>query len=366
MRTVTNGCIGVLLGAALALAAVPGDAQRGEQVLREQKCLTCHTVGGGKGSAPDLGRRGSRAYTPSHMVSLMWNHAPRMWRAMESAGLGRPELSVEQSADLFAYFYSLRYFEAPGDGGRGKAVFQSKQCAGCHAVGNEAAKQGPPVDAWPAVENPVELARAMWNHAPQMLPKMKASGIAWPNMSGNEMTDLTVYLSSFSRTRGKAPAFAAAPAEDGKQVFDNRGCAGCHHGKLDLTTGLQAQKRTLASFSAGMWNHATKMLQMPPELSSQEMRALVGYLWSIQYFEEPGNAARGAAVFNKKGCAGCHDSGAAPKLAGRAFDSLSMASSLWKHGPAMLADIQKKNLKWPRFENNEMQDVIAYLNAGQK
>ncbi len=71
MRTVTNGCIGVLLGAALALAAVPGDAQRGEQVLREQKCLTCHTVGGGKGSAPDLGRVDPDSFGENKFWSLL-------------------------------------------------------------------------------------------------------------------------------------------------------------------------------------------------------------------------------------------------------------------------------------------------------
>jgi len=381
MRTVTFRCSGFrCLAAVAALAAglgpapsalggVPGDAGRGELVLREQKCLSCHTVGEGKrGTAPDLGRRGSRAYTPSLMVSLMWNHAPQMWTAMDRAGVARPNLTEQDSADLFAYFYSLRYFEAPGDGGRGKAVFHAKQCAVCHATGSETAKEGPAVETWPAVENPVELARAMWNHAPRMFPKMKERGMAWPTFNGTEMTDLTVYLSSLTRKRGSTPAFAAAPAEDGKVVFENRGCSGCHHGALDLTTGLQTQKRTFATFAAGMWNHAPKMLQMPPEIGSQEMRALVGYLWSNQYFEEPGKPARGGSLFKKKGCAGCHESGSAPNLAasGRKFDSLSMASSLWKHGPAMLAEIRKRNARWPRFANNEMQDVIAYLNSGQK
>ena len=358
-----------LLTAAIAAAGVPGDAQRGERVLRDQKCLSCHTAGGsGAGTAPDLGRRGSRTITPSSMVSLMWNHAPRMWTAMDRAGVARPNLSEQDSADLFAYFYSLRYFEAPGDGGRGKAIFQAKRCAACHATGNEAAKEGPSVETWPAVENPVELARAMWNHAPKMLPKMRERGMAWPTITGAEMTDLTVYFSSLTRKRGTAASFAAAPAEDGKAVFENRGCSGCHHGDLDLTAGLRTQRRTFATFAAGMWNHAPKMLQMPPEIRPEEMRALVGYLWANQYFEGPGNASRGEKLFARKGCAGCHGSGSAPNLltSGRTFDTLSMASSLWKHGPSMLAEIQKQKLRWPRFENNEMQDVIAYLNSGRK
>jgi mono/diheme cytochrome c family protein len=358
-----------LLSTTWAAAGVPGDAQRGEQVLRDQKCLTCHTAGGsGSGTAPDLGRRGSRAYTPSLMVSLMWNHAPRMWTAMDRAGVARPNLSEQDSADLFAYFYSLRYFESLGDGGRGKAIFRSKRCSDCHATGNEPAKEGPAVESWPAVENPVELARAMWNHAPKMMPKMRERGMEWPTITGSEMTDLTVYLSSLTRKRSAAAPSAAATPADGKEVFENRGCSGCHHGDLDLATGLRTQRRTFATLAAGMWNHAPKMLQMPPEISSEEMRGLVGHLWSNQYFEDPGRPVRGESLFAKKGCAGCHGSGAAPNLltSGRKFDSLSMASSLWKHGPAMLAEIQKMNLRWPRFENREMQDVIAYLNSGRK
>jgi cytochrome c2 len=367
MNSAPIRCLAFLLVASLAPAAVPGDAARGERVLREQRCLACHTVDAASlGSAPALGRRGSRSYTPSLMVSLMWNHAPRMWSAMDKAGIARPNLSEQDSADLFAYFYSLRYFESPGDGGRGKALFVSKRCTVCHATGSQPQKEGPSVEAWPSVEDPVELARAMWNHAPKMMPKMRERGIGWPTITGEEMTDLTVYFSALTRKRGVMFSFAAAPAEDGKSVFETRGCSGCHHGSLDLTTGLRAQRRTFATLAAGMWNHAPKMLQMPPDIRPEEMRALVGYLWSKQYFEDAGKATQGARLFAKKGCTGCHGAGQAPNLlaSGRKFDALSMASSLWRHGPAMLSDMQKKNLHWPRFQNREMQDVIAYLNSG--
>ena len=43
-----------------------------------------------------------------------------------------------------------------------------------------------------------------------------------------------------------------------------------------------------------------------------------------------------------------------------------MVSVLWRHGPQMLEQMQKKSIKWPRFESNEMSDVIAYLNARRK
>ena len=88
---------------------------------------------------------------------------------MEAAGIAKPDLDEQQAADLFAYFYSLRYFEEPGDGGRGKQIFARKRCSSCHSSGGGA----PPVEIWPVVEDPLELARAMWNHAPKMRDEMR-------------------------------------------------------------------------------------------------------------------------------------------------------------------------------------------------
>ena len=56
----------------------------------------------------------SRSYTPAHLATTMWNHAPVMWGAMDAAGIRRPKLSAGDAADLFAYFYSTRFFDKPG------------------------------------------------------------------------------------------------------------------------------------------------------------------------------------------------------------------------------------------------------------
>ena len=63
----------------------------------------------------------------------------------------------------------------------------------------------------------------------------------------------------------------------------------------------------------------------------------------------------------------CHDdpSSGAPDLSKRqeSVNGSTMVSVLWRHGPQMLEQMQKKGIKWPRFESNEMSDVIAYLNS---
>ena len=47
----------------------------------------------------------------------------------------------------------------------------------------------------------------------------------------------------------------------------------------------------------------------------------------------------------------------------RAVNRLTMISVLWQHGPAMLQEMQKKNVPWPRFTPSELSDLTAYLNA---
>ncbi len=95
---------------------LPGDADRGKDVFRAQNCIVCHSIGGERGkSAPDLGQGVERGFSPYLMAGLLWNHAPVMWAATERKGIAKPELSEQQAADLFVYFFAARYFEQPGD-----------------------------------------------------------------------------------------------------------------------------------------------------------------------------------------------------------------------------------------------------------
>jgi hypothetical protein len=39
-----------------------------------------------------------------------------------------------------------------------------------------------------------------------------------------------------------------------------------------------------------------------------------------------------------------------------------MTAALWRHGPAMLAQIQASGVRWPRLSAGDMAALIAYLN----
>lgn len=90
---------------------------------------------------------------------------------------------------------------------------------------------------------------------------------------------------------------------------------------------------------------------------------------SGQRFRQP-SVARGRRAFADKRCNICHgqlSSGAPDLLAGsRFYTGATMLSALWRHGPAMLAQMQSKAIPWPRFNGREMSDLIAYLNLHEK
>jgi mono/diheme cytochrome c family protein len=351
----------------IALLIIPGDAQRGAQLFESQKCVSCHSVQGKGGkAAPDLGLRSARAFTPSLLASLMWNHAPQMWSAMEREGIPNPKLSEQQAADLYAYFFAFRYFERPGDAARGRQVFLSKKCGECHQPTEASAGGAPALVKWEGTGDAVSLARSMWNHAPRMRDEFAKRGIKWPEMNSQELTDLMVYVRSLPGSRNVESRFVAGESETGKSLFNAKGCDTCHRGSLALESG-RLRARTLTDLAVGLWNHAPKMVQLPPDINDVEMRRLVGYLWSMQYFESPGSATRGAKVFIAKKCATCHGNpaGGAPPLTAktRQLDAIEVVSGLWQHGPGMLAAMKAKKLEWPRFRNEEMADLLAYVNS---
>jgi mono/diheme cytochrome c family protein len=353
-------------GCAVAANIIPGDARRGEQLFDNEQCIQCHRVKGQGGTlAPDLSRRIDRDFTPTVMASLMWNHAPQMWAAMKAHNISKPALSSEAAADLFAYFVSARYFEKPGDAARGKQAFTARHCAECHGITTSNAAGAPPVAKWESLADPVILAQQMWNHGAKMREAFAQKKLSWAPLTAQELTDMLVYLQNLPETKSLAQNFQFPPSDSGEALFQSKGCAGCHVGKLALESRLRNQ--TLTEIVVDMWNHQPSMKNPPPNLSQEEMRQILAYVWARQYFRGDGNVDRGKKVFAEKNCANCHNdaSSGAPKLGkGKdGYSDITMVSALWGHGPRMLDLMTQRNLPWPRFTTQQMADLIAYLNS---
>jgi mono/diheme cytochrome c family protein len=358
------GVVGIVYGATRTLPM--GDARRGKELFRARSCVVCHSVDGEGGqTAPDLGMAVERGFSPYHLAGLLWNHAPAMWAAMKAKGISKPGLSEREAADLFAYFFTTRYFGRAGHPGRGQRVFQVKRCGACHGLDSAVREGTRPAAAWQSLADPIALAQQMWNHSVEMRTALQSQSIPYPRLTAQELTDLLAYLRSLPQAQTRQEELSPVSAQEGRSLFASKGCAGCH--KANLSLEAQPTRYSMVDFAAAMWNHPLRPANEPALMSYEEMRQLLGYLVSMQFFEERGDQERGRRVYQSKRCGACHDgpSRGAPAraaLAGRTT-SFDMAAAVWKHIPVLLERGQRQGSSWPRFAGSDMADLSAYLHG---
>ena len=379
------------LGGAAGSYFLPGDPKTGLKIFAEKGCIRCHAVQGEGGrSAPDLARSPAFYASASQLVGEMWNHAPRMWEKMRVEHLPMPRFEPAEMTDLFAFLFSIRSFDEPGDPELGRQVLASKGCARCHGIqGERASAVGPDLRRWSGYRNAVQWAQAMWNHSPEMKQAMARRGMPWPQFQGNDMVNLIAYVRTQAPIEGGHVYLRPADPAVGKTLFQAKGCAQCHSlpgeeargGKVGPELTGQRMPRTVSQFAGLMWNHAPRMAERmaargmkPPRFSDKEMADLISYLYSARYFEQSGNANSGRKVFADKGCAACHSleegaAGLGPELGGwkGQVSSPRLAAALWNHGPAMLEQMQQAKVEWPTFRPEEMENLMTFLNQpGQR
>lgn len=354
----------------------------GARLFEGKGCIRCHAVNGAGGRlAPDLGSDRPSAGA-DHLVTGMWNHAPRMWERIREEKIAYPSINPQEMAHVFAYLYTARYVGEAGDAEAGRRVFDSKGCSGCHALGATAAKKGPNLSTRAAVDSLVGWTQAMWNHAPAMENAMREAGVTWPKFQAREMNDLLAYVRHGRPVTAGGDLLPANP-ERGKTLFEEKSCASCHSLKGEVgRVGPELKSRqnlppTVIEFAGSLWNHSPEMWKAMkargvarPVFRDREMADLVAYLFSLYYFEPGGSASVGEMLFAGRGCSLCHGPGAqgtseAPGLRGpgRTLNSISLASALWRHGPRMYKQAQDLGLPWPLLGESDVGDLIAFLNT---
>ena len=376
MKSLLTGFLAVAaLNAATLPGVLPMDSARGDQVFLSQGCVQCHRLNGMGGmTAPDLGKVLDRAYTPALLAGTMWNHAPTMWSAIKSKDMKVGDLDQQAASDLFAAFYSARYFEMAGDAGRGKREFETKSCTRCHGLTSSPNPQAKPVDQWQSLSDPAALVGAMWNHSHDMWSELSQHKIKWPSMTPQNLTDLQVYLRNAAPAKGAGAMFRITAGDDGEKLFTSKGCIACHDGQRRPSGTL-----TLTGVAAAMWNHGAFLNDKPgnagtnrsepPRLTSDEMREVLSAYWAKQFFLGSGDATKGRKVFNAKHCAECHSgAGSGPDLVAMtgSYNGVTMVSAIWRHGPEMLQQMKQKNISWPVFKADEMANLMVWLNEGGK
>jgi cytochrome c2 len=176
----------------------PGNLQRGEKLFSEKQCVRCHS---GKRDGGPVGPnlRATMIGSLMTIAGAMWNHAPKMWGAMNTRGINVPSVTPGEMSDLMSYVYFLQFIDLPGDAKRGRVVYEEKGCAKCHTLPGAAGTVGPDLTKVAKLQTPLEVVTEMWNHASTMEQKMLEESVVWPVFKGGEMSDLVAYLLSLRR-----------------------------------------------------------------------------------------------------------------------------------------------------------------------
>jgi len=197
----------------IAHAATPAaDSTRGAAVFASQSCIQCHALNGiGPKIGPDLGLLVDRGFTPASFASTMWNHAPSMLAAMRARNIPLPVMDEQAAADLFAFFYATRFFEEPGDAGRGKRLFTTRACANCHGITDSKIPAAKPASQWASLADPIAMIEAMWDHASNMRDEMARQKIASPNSPGRTSPTFSFTCEICLRRCRSAPVSSRPP-----------------------------------------------------------------------------------------------------------------------------------------------------------
>ena len=270
----------------------------------------------------------------------------------------------------------------PEDPAKGARLFVSKGCIRCHAFKGEGGKTGPDFGRVDLGNTLLDLASKLLNHIPPMVQGMERMRMTKPNLTGEEITDISAYLYFLK--------FFDDPGNGtrGQYLFNEKGCGKCHplsgRGK-EGEPGLDQFPQNISPvyLSEMIWNHGPVMIaQMVklgmkwPTFEGTEMMDLLEYIKvnargpKETAFITPGNPREGRKIFFEKGCIKCHairgEGGKGGEDLGKRaqlfYKSLTQITSImWNKGPTVLAKMAQTQTGIPKFTAKEMADLLAYL-----
>jgi cytochrome c2 len=269
-------------------------AQVGEMLFREKNCVRCHSVGGKGGSVGPALDEFQGSYAAAFITAELWNRGPKMMRTMAARHIPRPSFEQGDVVDILAFIREKGFYDQPdrsyvttADPVRGREVFEKKGCIHCHSIAGKGGTLAPDLTTRGLKGSLSSILSHLWNHGSKMWPTMEKEGIAFPQFSPEEMSNLMTYL--YFLDFRDPPGSAAR----GKEVFVENRCAVCHlaafaEGKPigpDLSNvGPMGPFKVIAE----MWNHSPaiqermRQRQMRwPLLDKEQLRDLIEYVLSM-------------------------------------------------------------------------------------
>lgn len=171
--------------------------------------------------------------------------------------------------------------------------------------------------------------------------------------------------------------------KEGRKIYAEKGCGKCHAingvgAKIGPDLGRAPKaSQTISQLAGVMWNHAPAMRKVAKEkgvrwarFQGSETRDLLAYLYFLRMLDQPGNVQRGARLFDEKRCSTCHAvAGQGSKMASdlsqwRQLGSpILWAEIMWQHAVEMEESMRNLGLRWPKFKDNEIVDLIAFIQS---
>ncbi len=275
----------------------------------------------------------------------------------------------------------------PEDPLEGAKIFEQKGCVRCHALAGEGGKIGPDLGKIYLKGSLYDIAGILWNHAPIMSQRMHELKIQRPQFMPQEMSNLIAFLSAYQYYLGHL----GKPGDPsiGERLFQAKGCVKCHSfqeawEKPGPSLRYYKGKYSLIGLAQVMWNHGPEMEKTMSELKIQrpkfagdEMIHLLAFLQAggkgtslEKIYLEPGSPNFGKKLFSEKGCIKCHSirgqgGKIGPDLGKRTDSHLrsmpELAGLLWNHGPEMWKKMKEKEIRFIKFSQEEMADLVAFL-----
>jgi ubiquinol-cytochrome c reductase cytochrome b subunit len=270
------------------------DLKKGEELFRTSGCINCHKVRGRGGSVgPELSGDTLKGRDRQWLTEQIINsraHFPTGGRTTSMTAF--TNLSKEEVNEIVSFLLSLSGPEAAEGGAtsaggaekkspeaeRGKAVFQSRGCSGCHKINGQGGAIGPELSG-----NTLKGRDSQWLVDQITNPKSHNPNSIMPastDLGKEQLSDLVSFLMSLSA----APAEAPSQGEGGQAI-----------GKKERMQKGERQRKPSPSPSA----------QEGPALVSAE-KALEGSAGDAAYII--GGADNGADLYAEQ-CASCHGPG---------------------------------------------------------
>jgi len=267
-----------------------------------------------------------------------------------------------------------------GDAVKGQQLFAARSCVRCHAVRGAGGRIGPDLGRRASAGSFYELAASMWNHSQGMGRKMAEYRLARPQFQDNELADLISFLYILN--------YFDEPGDPrlGRVLFQEKHCVSCHGangegGEMGPPLDTIPRGTSPLRIASALWNHGPQMLEAieaanlePPSFQGKEILDLFAFLRTLgdrsagPRFQAPGDAGRGAVLFDEKGCSACHalfgvggDLG--PDLGRMELRGsvTQVAGRMWNHWPEMAQSMAASGLEVPVFDENDLPDIFAYI-----